>query len=86
MTKKIIKEETSEQYHNFCEKLLIEEIIKEFNFNCKLTFVRKIRFGGSNLTTYYFIDELGIEWSRDIPDKVWFKIASQSPKMRARYC
>lgn len=76
--------ETSMQYNDFLEKLLIDELIKEFDFNCKLVFSHKKRFGGSNLTTYYFKDELGIVWERDVPDRQWFSIALRHPNMRPR--
>lgn len=76
--------ESFETYHTFLESLLIEEIIKDFDFNCKLNYVGKKRFGGSNITTYYFEDENGIKWERDICDREWLSIASKNPKMRAR--
>ena len=77
-------EETSREYYEFLNSLLIEELIKEFDFNCKLEFVGSKRFGGSHITTYYFKDELGITWERDVSDREWTSIAIRSPKIRAR--
>ena len=76
--------ETCAKYHAFLEGLLIEEIIKDFNFNCELHYIGKKRFGGSNITTYYFEDSNGFKWEKDISDREWFSIASKNPKMRAR--
>ena len=76
--------ETDKQYAEFLETLLIEELIKEFNVNCKLIFIGKKRYGGSHLTTYYFKDDLGITWERDVSDRQHFALAAQNPKMRKR--
>lgn len=79
-------EETSKEYGEFLETLVIEELIKEFDFNCALEFVGKKRYGGSNITTYTFRDDIGILWDRDVADREWFNIACRSPKMRGRIC
>lgn len=79
--------ETNEEYCKFLEQLLIEELINDFeyDFNCKMAYIGKKRFGGSNITTYYFKDSvIGLTWHRDVSDRFWFKIASRNPKMRAR--
>lgn len=76
--------ETPKQYHDFLESLLIEELIKEFNFNCKLTYTGKKRFGGSKITTYYFVDDMGITWQRDVSDRAWSSIAYRHPNCRPR--
>ncbi len=77
--------ETAKEYYDFCEGLLIEELIKDFNFNCELVYIGKKRYGGSKITTYYFKDNFkGIVWEKDVSDGMWWEIVSRSPKMRAR--
>lgn len=58
------------------EKKVIEELKKHFGFNCELQYIGKKRFGGSNITTYYFIDNvLGITWEYDLNPRQWAEIA-----------
>ena len=57
------------------ELKVIEELKKRFGFKCELKFAGKKRFGGSNITTYYFIDDLGIVWEYDLSPRQWQEIA-----------
>ena len=78
-------EETFREYGEFVKSLVIEELIKEFDFNCELEFIGTKRYGASKVTTYYFKDNvLGITWERDVTDREYFDIACRNPKMRAR--
>jgi len=75
--------ETDAQYHNFLESLVIEELIKDFNFNCPLKLVEKKRFSGG-IITYYFEDINGIIWERDINSRLFQELALRNPKIRER--
>ena len=77
-------EEKDKQYSEFLEGLVIEQLIREFHFKCEMSYIGKKRFGGSKITTYYFKDDLGVIWERDVGDRVWFEVAMRNPKMRAR--
>ena len=57
------------------EEKVIEELKKRFGFNCELKYTGKKRFGGSNITTYYFVDDLGIIWEYDLTPRQWQEIA-----------
>lgn len=75
--------ETPKEYGQFLETLVIEEIIKEFNFKCKLDFIKTEEFYDGK--TYYFKDDvLGIMWERHVNHREWFDIALRSPKCRDR--
>lgn len=81
----ITREETFQEYYEFLDSLVVEELIKEFNFkDGTLTYVGKKDFGGSQLHTYYFKDIFGIIWERDVPYRQFMEIANRSPKCRAR--
>ena len=81
-----MRTETSQEYFEFCESLVIEEIIKEFNFNCELKYVGKKWYGGSHITQYIFEDELGLTWKYDVNPKMFNELQNRSPKIRTRIC
>ena len=77
-----MEKETAQEFQAFLETLVIEELIKEFDFNGDLSYEgKKYYYDGQ---TYFFKDEFGFIWERDVPYREWMDIAMKSPKIRAR--
>lgn len=69
-----------EEWSKHLDTIIIEEIIKKFNFNCELKFVKKEWYGGSKMWVYRFIDPQGIEWSYDLNSRMYWEMVCENPK------
>ena len=78
-------EESFKDYHAFCEQCLIEVLIEK-RYPKGTECVGRKRFGGSNLTCYYFKHPLCEKiWEYDVPDRIWLEIASKHHNFRPRF-
>ena len=68
-----------QEWSNYLDTIIIKAIIKKFNFNCELMFVKKEWYGGSQMWVYRFIDPQGIEWSYDLNSRMYWEMVCNDP-------